>query len=53
MSVHLFDCAIAQAPDEPRLLEEVTLRLIGTTERDRFDEELASPALAPEKRHSA
>ena len=42
MSVHLFDCAIAQAPDEPRLLEEVTLRLIGTTERDRFDEELAS-----------
>jgi len=42
MSVHLFDCSIAGTPSEPKVLEEVALRLIEDSERGRFDEELAS-----------
>jgi hypothetical protein len=42
MSVHLFDGPIAGTPSEPRLLEEVTVRLIEDSERERFDEELAT-----------
>ena len=42
MAIHLFDCPIAGTPSEPRLLEEVTTRLIEDWERERFDEELAT-----------
>ena len=42
MSVHLFDGSIAGTPAEPMLLEEVTVRLIEVSERERFDEELAT-----------
>ncbi len=42
MSVHLFDCAVTGTPSEPTLLEEVTVRLIKDSERERFDEELVS-----------
>ena len=42
MSVHLFDCSIAGTPSEPTLLQEVTVRLIEDSERQRFDEELVS-----------
>jgi hypothetical protein len=40
MSVHLWKGSIAGSPPEPRLLEEVSLRLIEDSERERFDEEL-------------
>jgi hypothetical protein len=42
MSVHLFEGSIAGTPPEPWLLEAVTLRLIYDSERERFDEELAT-----------
>src|SRR5215813_13805682 len=42
MSVHLFDCSIEGKPAEPSLLEEVTVRLIDDSERQRFDQELVS-----------
>src|SRR3989442_6614889 len=42
MSVHLFDGSIAGTPPEPSLLERVTVRLIEGSERERFDEELAT-----------
>jgi len=42
MSVHLFDCPIGGTPPEPKLLEEVTVRLIEDSERERFDEELVT-----------
>jgi hypothetical protein len=42
MSVHLFDCSIAGTPSEPKVLEEVAVRLIEESERGRFDEELAT-----------
>src|SRR5438309_10300652 len=42
MSVHLFDCSIAGTPSEPMLLQEVTVRLIEDSERERFDEELVT-----------
>ena len=42
MSVHLFDGAIVGTPPEPLLLEAVTVRLIEDSERERFDEELAT-----------
>ena len=41
MSVHLLDEVLAQLPPEPKLLKEVTLRLIEESERARFDELLA------------
>ena len=37
MSVHLADVIAAGLPPEPRLLSAVTLRLIGPSERERFD----------------
>ena len=42
MSVHLFEWSVAGTPPEPRLLEAVTVRLIPDSERERFDEELAT-----------
>ena len=42
MALHLFDSAIAGTPSEPLLLEEVTVRLIENSERERFEEELVS-----------
>ena len=42
MSVHLFDCLIAQRPPETQLLAEVTVRLMDDSERERFDQELAT-----------
>lgn len=42
MSVHLFDGPICGRPREPLLLGAVTVRLIEDSERERFDEELAS-----------
>jgi hypothetical protein len=42
MSVHLFDGSIANAPSEPMLLEEIAVRLIESSERERFDEELTT-----------
>ena len=42
MSVHLFDGALAGLPAEGPLLAAVTLRLIEDSERERFDEELAT-----------
>jgi hypothetical protein len=42
MSVHLFDCRIAGTPSEPMLLQEVTVRLIEDSERERFDGELVT-----------
>jgi len=42
MSVHLLDRCIAGAPAESILLEEITVRLIEDSERERFDEELAA-----------
>ncbi len=42
MSVHLYECSIAGKPPEPVLLEAVTVRLIEESERERFDEELAT-----------
>ncbi len=42
MSVHLFDRSIAGAPLVSILLEEVMVRLIEDSERERFDEELAA-----------
>ena len=42
MSVHLFDGALAGLPAEAPLLAAVTLRLIEDSERERFDEELAT-----------
>ena len=42
MSVHLFDGALAGLPAEGALLAAVTLRLIEESERERFDEELAT-----------
>jgi hypothetical protein len=42
MSVHLFDGSIAGTPPEPRVLEEVAVRLIEDSERGCFDEELAT-----------
>jgi hypothetical protein len=42
MSVHLFDCSIVGTPSEPKVLEEVAVRLIGDSERGRFDEELVT-----------
>src|ERR1039457_5313172 len=42
MSVHLFDCSIAGTPSEPKVLEEVAVRLIEDSERGRFDEELVT-----------
>jgi len=42
MSVHLFESSIAGTPAEPLLLEALTLRLIENSERERFDEELAT-----------
>src|SRR5262245_35136491 len=41
MSVHLVDEVLAQLPPEPRLLREVSVRLIEESERARFDELLA------------
>jgi len=40
MSVHLFDGSIAGTPPEPLVLEEVAVRLIEDSERERFDAEL-------------
>ncbi len=42
MSVHLFDGSIAGIPSEPMLLKEVTVRLIEDSEREHFDEEMAT-----------
>ena len=42
MALHLFDSSIAGTPSEPLLLGEVTVRLIETAERERFDEELVT-----------
>jgi hypothetical protein len=42
MALHLFDSTISGTPPEPLLLGEVTVRLIESSERERFDEELAS-----------
>jgi len=42
MSVHLYECFVAGKPPEPMLLEAVTVRLIEGSERERFDEELAT-----------
>jgi hypothetical protein len=42
MSVHLFDCSIAETPSEPMLLGEVSVRLMEDSERPRFDEELVT-----------
>jgi hypothetical protein len=42
MSVHLFDGPIAGTPPEPLLLEAVTVRLLKDSERERFDQELAT-----------
>ena len=42
MALHLFDSSIAGTPSEPLLLGEVTVRLLESSERERFDEELAS-----------
>ena len=42
MSVHLCDGLIDGSPPEPLLLEVVTVRLIEDSERERFDEELAT-----------
>lgn len=42
MSVHLFDSAICGTPPEPLLLGAVTVRLLEDSEREHFDEELAS-----------
>jgi hypothetical protein len=42
MSVHLCDGPIAGTPPEPLLLKAVTVRLIEDSERQRFDEELAT-----------
>ena len=42
MAVHLCDASIAGTPTEPLLLEELTLRLLQESERERFDEELAT-----------
>ena len=42
MSVHLFDGLITGRPPEPLLLEAVTVRLLATSERERFDEELST-----------
>jgi hypothetical protein len=42
MSVHLFDGLIAGTPSEPLLLEEVAVRLMENSERERFDEELVT-----------
>jgi len=41
MSVHLFNGWIAGTPSEPMVLEEVAVRLIEDSERERFDEESA------------
>ncbi len=42
MAVHLFDGSIAGTPSEAALLGEVTVRLIASTERERFDQELVT-----------
>lgn len=42
MSVHLFHGSIAGTPSEPMVLEEVAVRLIEDSERERFDEELVA-----------
>jgi Domain of unknown function (DUF4338)/DDE_Tnp_1-associated len=42
MSLHLFDSMIAGIPPEPLLLGEVIVRLIKSSERERFDEELVN-----------
>jgi len=42
MSLHLYEGSIAGTPSEPLVLKEVTVRLIEESERERFDEELAS-----------
>jgi hypothetical protein len=42
MAVHLYECPINGTPSEPKLLEAVTIRLIEDSERQRFDEELAT-----------
>jgi hypothetical protein len=41
MSIHLVDEILAQLPPEPRLLREVSVRLIEEPERARFDELMA------------
>lgn len=41
MSVHLVDKVLAQLPPEPRLLREISVRLIEESERARFDEVMA------------
>jgi hypothetical protein len=40
MALHLSDSIITGNPSEPLVLEEVTVRLIERSERERFDEEL-------------
>ena len=42
MAVHLFDGSIAGMPPEPLVLEEVVVRLLEDSERERFDEELVT-----------
>jgi hypothetical protein len=42
MSVHLFKGQIVGNPPEPLLLQEVTVRLLDDSERERFDQELAA-----------
>jgi hypothetical protein len=43
MCVHLADCPIAGTPQEPEVLEEVTVRpIVEDSERERFDEELTT-----------
>jgi hypothetical protein len=42
MSVHLFNGPIVGSPPEPLLLKEVTVRLMDDSERERFDQELAT-----------
>ena len=42
MSVHLLEGSIIGMPPEPLVLQDVTVRLIGGSERARFDAELAA-----------
>jgi hypothetical protein len=42
MSVHLFNGRIVGNPPEPLLLQEVTVRLMDDSERERFEQELAA-----------
>jgi hypothetical protein len=41
MSIHLSDSVVAELPQEPKLLSEVSVRLLEPSERARFDELLS------------